>query len=90
MASAGKAIGVVAAVVSRVLCVEAVADFEVVLIHLGCSSPSTSCGLPGNSGGQPSNVSLRGLAPDGVCRAATVTSDAVGSYSTLSPLPTGE
>ncbi len=31
---------------------------------------------------------LRGLAPDGVCRAARVTADAVGSYPAFSPLPT--
>lgn len=32
-------------------------------------------------------ASLCGLAPDGVCRAVLVTEHAVGSYSTLSPLP---
>ena len=73
--------------ISRVLFDTGVATRIVVLIHLGCSLPNTSCGLPGSSGGLPSNASLHGLAPDGVCRAATVTSDAVGSYSTLSPLP---
>ena len=30
---------------------------------------------------------LFGLAPDGVCRAAPVAGDAVGSYPTVSPLP---
>lgn len=30
---------------------------------------------------------LRGLAPDGVCRAVSVTGDAVGSYPAVSPLP---
>ena len=77
-------------VVSRVLSVEGVAAFGVVLIHLGYSLPSTSCGLPGSSGGQPSSASLRGLAPDGVCRAVIVTNDAVGSYPTISPLPLGD
>jgi hypothetical protein len=49
------------------------------------------CGLPGDecseerSGGQP--VPTFGLAPGGVCRAITVTSDAVRSYRTVSPLP---
>ena len=33
-------------------------------------------------------LSLFGFAPGGVYLAITVTSDAVGSYSTLSPLPT--
>src|SRR5262249_31209005 len=32
---------------------------------------------------------LRGLAPDGVCRAVSVTGDAVGSYPAVSPLPGG-
>ena len=32
-------------------------------------------------------ISLFGLAPEGVCRAAPVTGDAVRSYRTLSPLP---
>ena len=36
----------------------------------GRSLPTASCGLPRGSGGQPSNASLRGLAPDGVCHAA--------------------
>jgi len=40
------------------------------------------------SSGSPSNASLLGLAPDGVCRAMTVASHAVGSYPTVSPLPT--
>src|SRR5262245_44750573 len=37
----------------------------------------------------PCGVRLRlcGLSPDGVCRAARVTTDAVGSYPTVSPLP---
>ncbi len=35
--------------------------------------PYTSRNLPGNSGGQPSNVSLFGLAPDGVYQAFPVT-----------------
>lgn len=34
-------------------------------------------------------ASLRGLASSGVCRATFVTESAVGSYSTVSPLPTG-
>jgi len=32
-------------------------------------------------------VSLFGFAPDGACRAASVTSRAVRSYRTVSPLP---
>ena len=35
--------------------------------------PCTSCNLPGNLGGQPSSISLFGLAPDGVYQAFPVT-----------------
>jgi hypothetical protein len=37
-------------------------------IHLGCTSPYTSCGLPGSDAGHIVG-SLFGLAPGGVCRA---------------------
>jgi len=37
--------------------------------------------------GQPLNVSLFGLAPNGVCRALHVTIQAVSSYLAVSPLP---
>ena len=37
--------------------------------------------------GQPLNVSLFGLAPNGVCRALDVTIQAVSSYLAVSPLP---
>ena len=57
------------------------------IIHLGRALPRASSGLPWNSGEQPSNVPLRGLAPNGVFRAADVTASAVGSYPTFSPLP---
>jgi hypothetical protein len=57
------------------------------IIYLGCRSPGTSCDLPGNSGGQPSGVSLFGLAPGGVYHAFHVTTEAVSSYLTFSPLP---
>jgi hypothetical protein len=59
----------------------------VAIIHLGRPSPDASSGLPWNSGEQPSNVPLRGLAPNGVCHATDVTAGAVGSYPTVSPLP---
>jgi len=49
--------------------------------------PLASSGLPRGSGGPPSNAPVRGLAPDGVCRAAVVADCAVGSYSTFSPWP---
>ena len=64
------------------------------VIHLGRLLPNASCNLPGRLAWKrglrrlsrhPS--SLFGLAPGGVYRAATVASDAVRSYRTLSPLP---
>ncbi len=73
--------------VSRVLLRASVALSPLAVIPLGRSLPSASCGLPRDSGRQPSNVPLHGLAPDGVCLATTVTGRAVGSYPTFSPLP---
>jgi len=73
--------------ISRVLFAGCVSARSVAVIPLGRALPRASCGLPRGSGGQPSNASLRGLAPDGVCRARAVTDSAVGSYSTVSPLP---
>ena len=58
-------------------------------IHLGCASPRTSSDLPGNHAGRM-NVPLFGLAPGGVYPAAPVTSRAVRSYRTISPLPAPE
>ncbi len=49
-------------------------------------SPCNSSGLPGNDAGH-TNVPLFGLAPDGVYPAIAVTSHAVRSYHTISPLP---
>ena len=40
-----------------------------------------------NSLGHAPARSLFGIAPGGACRAVTVASPAVGSYSTVSPLP---
>ena len=56
------------------------------IIHLGCMSPYTSCGLPGDNAG---NIiaPLFGLAPGGVYHAVPVASHAVRSYRTISPLP---
>lgn len=73
--------------VSRVLFPASVALRGTATIHLGHPSPNASCDLPRSSGGQPSNAPIRGLALDGVCLATTVTSCAVGFYSTVSPLP---
>jgi len=61
------------------------------VICLGWPSPATSSSLPAASlSGWSVRTAPRrlfGLAPTGGCRAAAVTSDAVGSYPTFSPLP---
>ena len=86
-------------VVSRVLFHRPVAPAMATIILLGTVLPRPSCGLPegveraalpppgpeGTSG----IAFLCGLASDGVCLAVLVTEDAVGSYSTISPLPRG-
>ena len=56
------------------------------VIHLGLTSPSASSNLPGSSAGHAIG-SLFGLAPGGVYPATAVTSGAVRSYRTFSPLP---
>ena len=80
--------------VSRVLC----AVFcPRTAISLGRTFPSASSDLdPRASGGPPFSrgvlrgvALLFGLAPGGVCRAATVARRAVSSYLTFSPLPPG-
>ena len=73
--------------VSRVLSRTSVTLGTLAVIPLGRPLPNASCSLPRGSGRQPSNAPLHGLAPDGVCLAATVTGCAVGSYPTFSPLP---
>ena len=55
-------------------------------IHLGCASPHTSSDLP-ESGADHANGVLFGLAPGGVYPAVPVTTNAVRSYRTISPLP---
>ena len=56
------------------------------VIHLGQVSPLASSNLPESSAGR-TNGFLFGLAPSGVYQPRTVTSRAVRSYRTLSPLP---
>ena len=56
------------------------------VIHLGRPSPDASSDLPEPSAGRTDGF-LFGLAPGGVCHATPVTSRAVRSYRTLSPLP---
>jgi hypothetical protein len=55
-------------------------------IPLGVLLPARSSSLPGSSASH-AHASLFGLAPDGVCRAVRVTTAAVSSYLTVSPLP---
>ena len=58
------------------------------VIPLGARSPAPSSSLPAASwSGWATPRCLFGLAPAGVCHAAAVTSRAVGSYPTVSPLP---
>ncbi len=57
------------------------------VIYLGRRSPDTSCGPPAARAVRAGPRRLFGLAPTGGCRATTVTSRAVGSYPTVSPLP---
>ena len=56
------------------------------VIHLGCKSPRSSSNLPRDRAGHAS-VPLFDLAPGGVYHATSVTSCAVRSYRTFSPLP---
>src|SRR5690606_454750 len=71
------------------------AEADGMAIHLGRASPRASSDLPGNPGppcGGPFGrtalgVALFGLAPDGVCRAVRVATNAVSSYLAVSPLP---
>lgn len=54
-------------------------------VDAGC--PASLATYPETMSGQPLNVSLFGLAPNGVCRALNVTIQAVSSYLAVSPLP---
>ena len=58
-----------------------------VIIPLGYTSPRTSSDLPESGAGLTIGF-LFGLAPGGVCPAVRVTTNAVRSYRTFSPLPT--
>jgi len=62
--------------------------YLVTVIPLGTWSPTPSSSLPAAFlSGRAVPRCLFGLAPTGVCRAATVTARAVSSYLTVSPLP---
>ncbi len=68
--------------VSRILCPKGVWPF---ILETGRPAPPAT--YPETSDGPPSNVSLFGLAPDGVCHAFHVAMKAVSSYLAISPLP---
>lgn len=57
------------------------------LLHRSCDQPGRLGAKPACLGFRQGAPSLFGLAPGGVCRAAAVTSGAVRSCRTLSPLP---
>ena len=59
-------------------------------IHLRRTLPYASSNLPGCSGEQPSNASCLVLLRVGFTVTVPVTSDAVSSYLTFSPLPPAE
>jgi len=73
--------------ISRVLFPVSVTLYGTMVIHLAPPLPARSSDLPKDSDGQPSNILLFGLAPDGVYRASDVTTGAVSSYLAFSPLP---
>jgi hypothetical protein len=60
---------------------------RVTAIHLGRTLLSGSSDLPGSRTGRAAPPPLFGLAPRGVCHAGRITSAAVRSYRTISPLP---
>src|SRR5215813_11327119 len=60
---------------------------RVAVIPLGCPLLNSSSDLPGSSKGRAVPPPLFGLAPRGVCNAGGITSAAVRSYRTISPLP---
>ena len=60
------------------------------VIHLGDLLPGRSSTLPAARTRRAASRCLFGLAGGGVCRAVTVTRDAVRSYRTFSPLPSIE
>ena len=63
------------------------ATLQTAVIPLEPALPLVSSSLPRDNGWAVLSIPIRGLAPDGVCRAASVAGSAVGSYPTVSPLP---
>ena len=75
--------------VRRVLLPPAVIGLAVATIHLGPLLPAASCDLPADLGEQPSSVSCAVLLRAGFTEPRRSPVALVGSYPTLSPLPTG-
>lgn len=73
--------------VRRVLSPCAVAPARVAAIHLRRTSPCASSGLPGSSGGQPSNAPCLALLRVGFTEPCRSPGTLVVSYTTVSPLP---
>ncbi len=74
--------------VSRILFPPLVARRRATIIYLATTIARRGrATYPEALDGPPSNASLFGLAPCGVCPASDVTSRAVRSYRTISPLP---
>ena len=63
--------------------------WAVATIHLGPLLPVASCDLPADSGEQPSGASCAVLLRAGFTEPRRSPAALVGSYPTLSPLPTG-
>ena len=63
--------------------------WAVATIHLGPLLPAASCDLPADSGEQPSSASCAVLLRAGFTEPRRSPAALVGSYPTLSPLPTG-
>ena len=73
--------------VRRVLSPSAVARTRVAAIHLDVPLPARSSGLPGSSGGQPSDASCLALLRVGFTEPCRSPGALVVSYTTVSPLP---
>lgn len=74
--------------VRRVLSLRAVTPAQVTAIHLRRTLPHASSDLPGNSGGQPSNVPCLALLRVGFAEPHRSPGALVVSYTAVSPLPT--
>lgn len=75
--------------IRRVLSLVAVTRGQVAAIHLDLLLPACSSGLPGSSGGPPSNAPCLALLPVGFTKPPSSPRALVVSYTTVSPLPDG-